>query len=173
MATQLSFRQQLLNLGNDLRAARALPETEDLSDACRTATQHIVRSTQAVCGHFPVPASFDDADAGVGVVFSYLVGTAIAGHLAAEDVAFNSEPVLARAALDALASHNPEHRTEIMEHALQEYHAIVEAARSDAGLDQYLQACSQAVRVYIGSGDEALVQVFGELYMTLFRAQAT
>ena len=148
-----------------------LTDVNDPGDACLLVIEHIVRGAQSVCGHFPAPPSFDDEDARVGVLFTYLVGTALVSRMDELGELNDRATLLSRAALSALQPHTHAPATTLLPAALLEYRAIVEAAENDPSLRQFLETVERAVVLYVRSADESLFQMLAQLYMTLFRAQ--
>lgn len=148
-----------------------LSDISELGDACVLVIEHIVRGTQAICGHFPAPESFNDDDARVGTLFTYLVGTAVLSRLDEIEQLDERATLLSRAALSAVRSHNQVPPGDLVPMALVEYRAMIEAAEHNPSLRQFLQTVERAVVLYVRSGDDSLFQMLAELYMTLFRAR--
>ena len=166
-----SFKDNLLEISNQLYKSAGFPESHDIEGAATMALTEIVTDIQRKSGLITVEGEISNSEAVVCATFMCFVGSPLILNLEEEDVNLSFNSVLARAGMAVFQFLEHERAMEIVQAGVEQYKAIIKSGNTHENIKTFTENVNKAVWLYIMTKDERMMEALHSLFRGLLDAR--
>jgi len=165
------FPDTLMDFADKLLSERDAPPVQDVMDAAVIVLATITRHAFMGTDHIPHPDHSTIEKSAVGACFMAACSAPIAYTLCEQDSPIDVKELMTKAGADLFQNYSEADRRIIVDGGIGLFQEIIQAARSNEKLEEWMTSVYKVTNKYINSaGDTEYVELFAPLYLVLLMA---